>query len=125
MSAAAACAILTPLAATLSRLGDQFGQLGQLGQLGYLGGMGHPGYQGAFHMGHFFGFIFLFLLLGLGLLGAVLAGIVRLLRGEPRRAESQEETRIIQEMYNTMNRLEERVESLETILIERDREEKS
>jgi phage shock protein B len=122
LSAAAACAILTPLAATLSRLGDQFGQFGHFG---YLGGMGHPGYQGAFHMGHFFGFVFLFLLLGLGLLGAVLAGIVRLLRGEPRRAESQEETRIIQEMYNTMNRLEERVESLETILIERDREEKS
>ena len=70
-------------------------------------------------MGHLFGFIFTIIALGIALVGAVLFGFVNLLKG-PKKETADEEARIIQEMYNTMNRLEERVESLETILIERE-----
>ncbi|MBU1610391.1 MAG: phage-shock protein [Proteobacteria bacterium] len=73
-------------------------------------------------MGHLFGIIFAVIGLGIALVGAVLFGFVKLLKG-PKQESADEETRIIQEMYNTMNRLEERVESLETILIERESKE--
>ncbi|KAB1442925.1 phage-shock protein [Pseudodesulfovibrio senegalensis] len=71
-------------------------------------------------MGHFVGAIFLFILAGVVLVGAVLVGVVKAFRSSPRQSSSEEETRMIQEMYNAMNRMESRVESLETILLERE-----
>lgn len=74
-------------------------------------------------MGHLFGMIFVVILLGIGLVGSVLLGVFKLVRGPERQGGSDEEARIIQEMYATMGKLEDRVESLETILMERERKE--
>ncbi len=71
-------------------------------------------------MGHFFGVIFLFILAGIVLVGAVLVGVVRAFKASPRQNGSEEEARMIQEMYNAMSRMESRVESLETILLEKE-----
>lgn len=74
-------------------------------------------------MGHIFGFLLTVIVLGIGLVGAVLFGVVRLLGGPAKQNQADEETKIIQDMYATMNTLEDRVESLETILMERERKE--
>jgi phage shock protein B len=66
-----------------------------------------------------------------GTLVLVLAGIaaimvalaVKLFRGAGDRASQTEDDRIIQELYQGISRLEQRVESLETILTDRSREE--
>lgn len=71
-------------------------------------------------MGHFVGAIFLFVLAGIALVGAVLVGVVKAFRSSPQQNSSAEETKMIQEMYNAMNRMESRVESLETILLEKE-----
>ncbi len=74
-------------------------------------------------MGQMFGFLLAIILIGIGLVAAVLLGVVKMFRGPAQKDEATEEARIIQEMYNTMNRLEDRVESLETILMEQERKE--
>ncbi len=43
--------------------------------------------------------------------------------GRKEQATSEEESRLIQELYNGLGRMERRVESLETLLLERERKE--
>jgi phage shock protein B len=71
-------------------------------------------------------FVSLFALIGLGLLVLLLGGLgLVLLRsgGGPKRAKglNGEETRIVQEIHEGLSRMEKRVEALETILLERSR----
>ncbi len=69
------------------------------------------------------------LIFGIPIVGILCGTIVELAkmlrRGEGRRAgaQSEEETRLIQQMHRQLERMEERIEALETILIEREREE--
>lgn len=59
----------------------------------------------------------------LATLGLILIGIIRSLRtgglSKKEREAYAEETRMIQDIFNGLSRMEERVEALETILIER------
>lgn len=59
----------------------------------------------------------------LATLGLVLVGIIRSIRtgglSKKEREAHAEETRMIQDLFNGLSRMEERVEALETILIER------
>lgn len=65
-----------------------------------------------------------------GALVLVLAGIaaifvaigVRLFRGAGDRASQAEDARIVQEIYQGLSRLEKRIEALEAILLDRQRE---
>ncbi|MBI2434446.1 MAG: hypothetical protein HYV26_16435 [Candidatus Hydrogenedentes bacterium] len=59
--------------------------------------------------------------------GSLLAGlaiiswtIVRLVSGSRGRAGSAEESQLIQELYTGLHKMEQRVEALETLLLERD-----
>jgi phage shock protein B len=70
------------------------------------------------------------ILLALGIpIVSILSGTVialaKMLRGERGGADgpSEEETRLIQQMHHQLERMEERIEALETILIETEREE--
>jgi len=64
-----------------------------------------------------------------GALVLVLAGIaaivvaigVRLFRGAGARASQAEDARVVQEIYQGLSRLEKRIETLETILLDRKR----
>ncbi len=75
-----------------------------------------------------FGFLSSVIIAGAALIGLLILGTVFLLGfkilkgGNPRevREESREETRIVQELYQGLERLEGRVESLETLLLEGD-----
>ena len=63
---------------------------------------------------------------GIALVVAVFFWGVRMTRGLSgghTREQLEEETRIIQEMYQGMNKMEERIEALETILFEQQRNE--
>ena len=57
-------------------------------------------------------------------LGLIIIGIIRTAKGngklDPK--SRSEETQMIQDMFNSLSRMEERVEALETILIERNRD---
>ena len=57
-------------------------------------------------------------------LGLIIIGIIRTAKGngklDPK--SRSEETQMIQDMFNSLSRMEERVEALETILIERSRD---
>ena len=57
--------------------------------------------------------------------GVVFWGIrtIRRLPGGSSRQQMEEETRIIQEMYRGLNKIEERIEALETILFEQQKRE--
>lgn len=74
-------------------------------------------------MGHFFTFVFAILLVGLTILTLVVIFIVRLLRGNARSnpEESRNEAKMIQELYHGFSRMEERVEALETLLLDAER----
>ncbi len=72
-------------------------------------------------MGHVFGVIFMFVLAGIALVGAVFVGLIKMFKSAGKGGEADEEARMIQEIYNSMSRMEERVESLETILLEKER----
>lgn len=48
-------------------------------------------------------------------------GLVWLFRGRKGRVSRDEETRLAQEMHQTLERMERRVEALETLLMERER----
>ena len=67
---------------------------------------------------------FSFILLVLILLGGLAMGIFKMItnkRGRsPRSEEELEETRLMQELHKKMMRMEERIEALETILLEDD-----
>ena len=58
---------------------------------------------------------------------AIVAALGILTRGRRRRTgtESEEETRMIQEIYSGLARLDERVEALETLVLDRERKDES
>ncbi len=59
------------------------------------------------------------------ILGGTLLGALRIWKGEggkARRSDNAEEARLIQDIYHGLLKMEERVEALETLLLERERE---
>jgi len=60
-----------------------------------------------------------------GIAAIIVALAVKLFRGAGDRASQTEDAQIIQELYQGLSRLEQRVESLETILTDRSREERN
>jgi phage shock protein B len=59
-------------------------------------------------------------------LGGIFLAALLILRGGSRRGDGElkaEETRLIQDIYHGLIKMEERVEALETLLLERDRKE--
>ncbi|MEW5912062.1 MAG: hypothetical protein AB1814_05875 [Thermodesulfobacteriota bacterium] len=65
-----------------------------------------------------------FVALVLALLGGVAVAIVRIIKGPRARAEDsdqQEEARLMQELHQGLSRMEQRIEALETILLEKDK----
>lgn len=70
-------------------------------------------------MEHMLGFFFILMAAGLLLVGAVVFGIIRLFTRNGRESV-ENEAQMIQEMYQNLARMEERIESLETILLEKD-----
>jgi phage shock protein B len=69
-------------------------------------------------------FFFILMTAGLLLVGAVIFGIIRLFTRSGRE-DGAGEAQMIQEMYQGLARMEERIETLETILLEKDREGRS
>ena len=57
----------------------------------------------------------------IGLVGGLVLAALRIMRGGKRQAEDDEETVTIQELHAGLARMEQRVEALETILLERER----
>jgi phage shock protein B len=74
-------------------------------------------------MEHMVTFIFILMTGGLLLVGAVLFGIFKLFSRSGREG-TEDEARMIQEMYQGLVRMEERIEALETILLEKDNRER-
>ena len=74
-------------------------------------------------MEHFFGFIFVLMTAGILLVGAVIFWFIKMFTksGEVNVAR---EAQMIQEIYNGMSRIEELIEALETILLEKDGKER-
>lgn len=67
------------------------------------------------------------LVLALAIIPGTILIAIRLLKGgfsRTDRKQQAEETKMIQEIYHGLSRMEERVEALETILLDRDREER-
>lgn len=60
-----------------------------------------------------------------GIAAIIVALAVKLFRGSGDRAGQAEDARIIQEIYQGLSRLEQRIESLETILAGRRREDRN
>ena len=76
---------------------------------------------------HFIGGVLIFVALILGVLGAIIVAILKILRSPKGRATDAgdpEETRLIQELYQGLERMEQRIEALETILLEREQRSK-
>jgi phage shock protein B len=66
--------------------------------------------------------------LGLAVIGSTILMAIKLITGgvsRKSRTEQSEEARMIQEIYRGLTRMEERVEALETILLDRDRKERT
>lgn len=74
----------------------------------------------AFHQGELWSTLKLVIVLGFILL------LLKMRRGtkKPAKAQDQDETRMIQEMYKGFERMEERVEALETLLLDKETKEK-
>ena len=68
------------------------------------------------------GIVFGSILLMLALIPATILLVIKLFRGGGSSKTQTEETKMIQEIYQGLSRLEERIESLETILLDKDRE---
>ncbi|MFV0422451.1 envelope stress response membrane protein PspB [Oleidesulfovibrio sp.] len=67
--------------------------------------------------------MFWFMVVPLIAIAIVLVLLLRMLRDRrpgPESEAAMDETRMIQELYRGMNRMEQRVEALETLLLERD-----
>lgn len=75
-------------------------------------------------MEHMLSFFFILMTAGLLLVGAVIFGIIRLFTRSGRE-DGAGEAQMIQELYQGLARMEERIETLETILLEKDREGRS
>jgi phage shock protein B len=65
------------------------------------------------------------LLILAGIAAIVVALIIKVFKGSEDRAIQAEDARVIQEIYQGLSRLEKRIETLETILLDRKREGKS
>ena len=68
------------------------------------------------------GIVFGSILLMLALIPGTILLVIKLFRGGGSSQSQTEETKMIQEIYKGLSRLEQRVESLETILLDKDRE---
>lgn len=75
-------------------------------------------------MEHMLSFFFILMTAGLLLVGAVIFGIIRLF-SRSGREDGVGQAQMIQEMYQGLARMEERIETLETILLEKERERRS
>lgn len=64
------------------------------------------------------------LLILAGIAAIVVALGIRLFKGAGDRATKADDARVIQEIYQGLNRMEKRIDTLETILFERKREER-
>jgi len=70
--------------------------------------------------------VFAGIVLALAIIGGTFLMAIRIIKGGVSRRDrewSSKETRMVQEIYQGINNLEERVESLETILLDRDKRE--
>jgi phage shock protein B len=76
------------------------------------------GMQGAVIVSIVFGGI----ALALAIIGGTILMAIRFFKSGGSRAEQEAEARTIQEIYQNLARMEERVEALETILIDREKE---
>ncbi|MDJ0818928.1 MAG: phage-shock protein [Desulfobacterales bacterium] len=56
--------------------------------------------------------------------GATIVISIKLLKGGTSRKDQAEDSKIIQEIYQGLSRMEERVEALETILLDREKRER-
>ncbi len=68
------------------------------------------------------------LVLALAIIGSTILIAVRIVKGGVSRkgqAYQADETRMIQELYQGLSKMEERVDALETILLDRERKEKT
>jgi phage shock protein B len=68
------------------------------------------------------------LVLALAIVGSTVLIGIRIIKGgfsHERRAYQADETRMIQELYQGLSRMEERVDALETILLDRERKGKT
>lgn len=69
------------------------------------------------------GAIFGFVVLVLAMLGVVAVAIVKIIKSPRTRSQdetSEEEARLIQDLHKGLERMEQRIEALETILLEKD-----
>jgi phage shock protein B len=74
-------------------------------------------------MEHLLSFVFFIMVAGLVLVGAVIFGVIKMFtRSGKENVEG--EAQMIQEMYQGLSRMEERIEALETILLEKDGQER-
>jgi phage shock protein B len=72
--------------------------------------------------------VFAGIILALAIVGSTILMAIKIIKGgiSPRGQKMQaEETRLIQEIYRGLSRMEERVEALETIILERDRKDRT
>ncbi len=74
-------------------------------------------------MEHMITFVFVLMTAGLLLVGAVIFAVFKLFSRSSSQG-TEDEARMIQEMYQGMVRMEERIEALETILLEKDSKER-
>ncbi len=82
-----------------------------------------------FGMSHFdAGMLAIFMVFSIPLV-AIIGGLglaaLKILRGGQNSARDLEDTRLIQEMHHLLQKMEDRVGSLETILLDKDRKDKS
>jgi len=71
--------------------------------------------------------IFGSIIVGIAIIGGLLIAALKIVRGEagPRnKMQSAEEARIMQEIFHGLQRMEERIETLETIMMEQKQKEK-
>jgi len=76
----------------------------------------------------FFGIVFGGIVLALAIIGGTLLLAIKILKGgvsHKDRHRQTEEARLIQEIYQGFSRMEERVEALETILLDRERKDRT
>lgn len=76
-------------------------------------------------MGHFLTFVFAVMLLGVAAVVVILVLLARVLRGGsgPAHDEAGNEARLIQELYHGLNKMEERMEALEILLLDKEKKE--
>ena len=121
LSAILALVALCCLAALLLMFAPMAAVSGNANYVIHLPEIAHP--QGALNMSPFpFIVIMLFAIPLAAIIGGVLLATLKILKGNGGArggASDVEETRLIQELHRGLNRMEERVESLETLLMEK------